>query len=642
MPFSPLLRRSLAAAVTLVAAVAATLAASAVATADPGLQVTARGWVTDTSHTAFSPAATRAANGDVLVIYNTDGDSIRGASVWLTRSSDEGATWSTPTQVLRPLWYSGGSSNASLGLATLRDGTILMPASESIVHTPYTDRESVTYVLRSTDHGVTWSGAGSPIRLPTAMYYNATYGKVIELASGVVLLPVWGAPSAPPTPGGVERSTPWQAGVLRSFDGGRTWSDYRRIGIDDVSPPAFSNPNGQWPTNVTETSVAQLRDGRLVALMRTDTWLNTGNRYFYLSYSDDDGATWSEPRGTLQQGTGHALSTAPCTASLPGTRTKLLLGSNDPATSGLLTRVSYDAGATWRGGVVLQDPAGATGGYSIYPDFVPLSGNRVLAIYGRVQSGGPTRVAWNMLQDQTGSACTDELDAADADARARLGLHLMRADHAGWPWPFGRRATVSTATNTLSGMLPALAQLMNCQEAGLTVWKNGVQLSPSATLTASGVVDGDTLTIRGTAPTGNVRTGWTEFDRHPVYGRIFGWDTSCAQRPMALDYRQRSLGLDVTLRSGQSISSISLRDSDGSSRLTAGDYAVWTSADNDTWTPVSGWTLSAATSGGRLVHTFRGLALTQRYVKISQRYADTAYTFVLDDLRSDVTVTVTP
>ncbi len=376
--------------------------------------------------------------------------------------------------------------------------------------------------------------------------------------------------------------------MLRSFDGGRTWSDYRRIGIDDVSPPAFSNPNGQWPTNVTETSIAQLRDGRLVALMRTDTWLNTGNRYFYLSYSSDDGATWSEPRGTLQQGTGHALSTAPCTASLPGTRTKLLLGSNDPATGGLLTRVSYDAGATWRGGVVLQDPAGATGGYSIYPDFVPLSGNRVLAIYGRVPSSGPTRVAWNMLQDQTGGACSDEMDAADADARARLGLHLMRADYAGWPWPFGRRATVSTATNTLSGMLPALAQLMNCQEAGLTVWKNGVQLSPSATLASSGVVDGDTLTIRGTAPTGIVRTGWTEFDRYPAYGRIFGWDTSCAMRPIALDYRQRSVGLDVALRSGQSISSISLRDSDASTRLTAADYQLWTSADNDTWTPVSG------------------------------------------------------
>jgi hypothetical protein len=113
-----------------------------------------------------------------------------------------------------------GSANSALGITKLRDGTLIMPATESTVHTPYTDRESVTYLLRSTDDGVTWSGAGVPVRLPTPMYYNATYGKLVELPSGVVLMPIWGAPSAPPTPGGVERATPWQSGVLRSFDGG--------------------------------------------------------------------------------------------------------------------------------------------------------------------------------------------------------------------------------------------------------------------------------------------------------------------------------------------------------------------------------------------------------------------------------------
>ncbi|MDW5598676.1 sialidase family protein [Conexibacter stalactiti] len=626
----------------LLAAVAAATAAvgASPAAADPGLQVVERGWVTASTHTAFGVGAERAANGDILVTYNTDGDSIRGASVWLTRSTDEGRTWSTPTQILRPLWYANGSSNSALGITRLRDGTLLMAASESIVHTPYTDRESVTYILRSTDDGVTWSGAGAPIRLPTPMYYNATYGKFVELPSGVVLMPIWGAPAAPPTPGGVERATPWQSGVLRSFDGGRTFTDYRLIGKDDVGPPAFANPNGNWPNNVTETSIAALRDGRLLAVMRTDSTLNTARRYLYLSWSSDDGATWTEPHASIEQGTGHAVTTAPCTPSLPAGRTKLVMGSHDPATNALMTRVSYDGGVSWSGHVPLQNPDG-TSGYSIYPDFVPLAGNKLLAVYGRLPGVG-SRIAYNVIQDQTGAACEDELDAADAQASARPSWFLMRADRDGWPWPFGRRNTISTATNTISGMLPAIATLASCREAGLTLWKNGVQLSPTATLQSAGVVNGDTLVVRGTAPSGIVRTGWNELDRHPSRGRVFGWDTSCAFPPLGLDYKSRSLGLDVALRSGQSISSISLRDRDATTRLTAADYGVWTSTDNDHWTPVTGWTLAASTSGGRLTHTFNGLALTGRYVKISQRYADTAFTFVLDDLRSDVTVTVTP
>lgn len=649
------------AAVTALAA-AGSAAAANPAAADPGLQVLERGWVTGTDiRRAFGVGAERAANGDILVTYNTDGDSIRDAAVYLTRSSDEGRTWSTPTPILRPVWYTSGvddrgnpiyvgSANSQLGISRLADGSLLMPATESIAHTKYTDRESVTYLLRSTDNGVTWSGAGVPVRLPVPMYYNATYGKAVTLAGGVVVMPIWGTPDAPPTPNGTERSAPWQAGLLRSFDGGRTFTDYRVMGKDDVGPPAFSNVNGAFPNSVTETSVVQLRDGRLLAVMRSDTTLNTGRRFFYLTWSSDDGATWSEPRASLEHGTGHAVAQAPCTPSLPSGRTKLIMGSHDPATNKVVTRVSYDGGISWRGHVPLQNPPADAGwldgGYSIYPDFVPLAGNKLLAVFGRLPGDG-SRIAYNVIQDQTGTACSDELAVADADARARPTWFLMRGDLANWPWPFGRRSTWSSATNTISGMLPAVATLASCQTAGLTLWKNGVQLSPSATLQSAGVVNGDTLVVRGTAPSGIVRTGWNELDRHPARGRIFGWDGNCAFPPLALDYKNRSLGLDVALRSGQAITSVSIRNRvsstpAASTRLTAADYRVWTSTDNDTWTPVTGWALAASTSGGRLTHTFNGLNLRARYVKISQRYADTAFTFVLDDLRSDVTVTVTP
>lgn len=107
---------------------------------------------------------------------------------------------------------------------------------------------------------------------------------------------------------------------------------------------------------------------------------------------------------------------------------------------------------------------------------------------------------------------------------------------------------------------------------------------------------------------------------------------------MAFDYRSRSLGLEVSVPAGRVLDAVELRDEDATTRLTESDYRVFTSADNDHYTELTGWTFTTRVDSGRLVHRFEGLGATDRYLKIAQSKADGAFTFVLADARDDVAV----
>ncbi|MDO8187101.1 sialidase family protein [Conexibacter sp. JD483] len=624
------------------------------AAAAPNLTSVRNGWITDGTSAAMISGTTVTRGGDLLVVYNNGGDGAAGVGAYLTRSSDEGASWSAPTLLRRPSGLyrdpvSGadrGSINAALGLVTLSDGTLLAPITESVNYTNYSDRESQTFVGRSTDDGVTWTGLTTPISLPTSMYFNATYGQIVQLSSGTLLMPVWGAVNRPSTATGAEDPEPWQAGVLRSFDNGRTWTDYRRIGVDPVSLPPITNPWGNFPSNVTETTIRPLRDGRLVAVMRSDTNLGKATG-FWQAWSGDGGATWTDVVWSGLNGISHDVAVAPCTSALSGTGTKLIMGQTDPATLKLKTRVSFDGGWNWDDPVDLVDPSGALVGRRAYPSFVPLSGNRMFVTYGMIPTSGTPRLAYNILQDETGTRCQDQATAAAATAASTPTLFVQRADAAEWPWPYARgRVAGSSSAATLGSIAATLARNVTCS-APVVIRKAGVTLDQTRTLAALGVVNGDRLAISDTGTPRSLRVGWADLDDRPATHRVQSWDSACDSN-LAIDYKQRSLALDVPLRSGQTITSVSIRDSDATSgNLRSGaDYQLWTSADGHAWTEVRGWTFAAttATVGGvsRLTHTFGGLALSQRYVKISHGYAGTAWSFQIASTRNDVTVTTSP
>jgi hypothetical protein len=127
--------------------------------------------------------------------------------------------------------------------------------------------------------------------------------------------------------------------------------------------------------------------------------------------------------------------------------------------------------------------------------------------------------------------------------------------------------------------------------------------------------------------------GYLNNDANPATGAVSNWGGTGA---VALDCLQRSVALD--LGTSKKISTITLRDSDGTSRLVAADYTIWQSNNNVTYTQVTGWSLTTSTLGGRLVHKFRlPSSVTARYVKVHNATytGSSGYTFILASLSRD-------
>src|SRR5690606_16285238 len=112
---------------------------------------------------------------------------------------------------------------------------------------------------------------------------------------------------------------PWRSGVLRSFDGGDTWSEHSTIAFDPLNPQQHPPFHGsRYPSGANELALQVLADGRIAAVIRFATGIGANRGQSYLSYSSDNGATWTPP--VAMGGVGaEALSlfVSPCTDNLP-------------------------------------------------------------------------------------------------------------------------------------------------------------------------------------------------------------------------------------------------------------------------------------------------------------------------------------
>ncbi len=127
-------------------------------------------------------------------------------TVWITRSNDDGLTWTPPveitTQVKDPdwTWYATGPG---IGIQ-LRGGRLVIPCD----HVRASDGSRHSHVIYSDDHGSTWKLGGSAAA-------NTNECQVAELADGSLLLNMRSY-------AGSNRRA-----VARSRDGGITWQETR-------------------------------------------------------------------------------------------------------------------------------------------------------------------------------------------------------------------------------------------------------------------------------------------------------------------------------------------------------------------------------------------------------------------------------
>ncbi|WP_165808007.1 sialidase family protein [Microbacterium sp. TPD7012] len=225
------------------------------------------------------PGAAKLLDGTIVAAYY-EGPS-HGATnglIKLVRSSDDGLTWSSPILVTDQTHDPRGPQ-----LTTLNDGTLLLTYFYmEWTATPYVAHG--TFVMRSTDGGLTWS---SPSAVGTQMScacgpvwpdsyaggWSAHKGPIVELASGDLLIPLYGTT---PTDSRI------RATVVRSTDGGVTWDAANEVtlGVGSIS---YLEPN-----------LSVLPSGELVATIRT----SATPRKLYLSRSFDNGFTWTTPSAT--------------------------------------------------------------------------------------------------------------------------------------------------------------------------------------------------------------------------------------------------------------------------------------------------------------------------------------------------------
>ena len=177
-----------------------------------------------------------------------------GGRAMVTRSRDEGKTWSKPETL-----FDSPADDRHPAFVQLADGTILCSFFTYLGGEPR-DKEAAPAVcfVRSFDDGRTWEKELRPLGTPG---YYETDGPLVRMKDGSVLVAVNGRPNGPPD----------QAGFFRSTDRGETWQLLSSVKADH---------------DLVEVTVAELPDGRLVMMARPE-----GD----ISWSRDRGRTWTPP-----------------------------------------------------------------------------------------------------------------------------------------------------------------------------------------------------------------------------------------------------------------------------------------------------------------------------------------------------------
>lgn len=258
------------------------------------------------------------------------------ADLAMRTSSDGGRSWSEDKIVVP---HEGGKNVMSVSLVRLADGRI------ALFYLRKHALDDCRPVMRISRDEMATLGPPTMCITDEVGYYVLNNDRAVQLTSGRIVLPV----AMHNKPG--QEKPDWAGRVMcyLSDDVGKSWRRSRTTRIG-------RSADGKRVT-VQEPGVVELADGRLMMYCRTDA----GSQF--VSYSSDDGDTWSELVGSNL-----ASPVSPATIErIPGSG-ELLCVWNDhsgvhPYPPGKRTphcvAVSHDEGKTWsRSRVIEPDPDG--------------------------------------------------------------------------------------------------------------------------------------------------------------------------------------------------------------------------------------------------------------------------------------------
>jgi sialidase-1 len=237
---------------------------------------------TFTSRHAYFPGMVKCPSGDLLAIFPI-GQAFESADqiIYTARSKDNGHTWSEP----KPVHEDFRPGLGALKINVLDDGSLIAtgyshyPDGEHwISHITGGCPDGMNLICYSNDDGHTWT-------LPKELHHR--YPEVLEISGPCIQLQngdlvALGTP-IPMYDGSRPTGIPGIA--MRSSDRGQTWDD---------SIVYFDNA----PISPLEARLAQLDDGRIVAIAWSLDESSGVCHNNLITISHDNGHTWSPPQDT--------------------------------------------------------------------------------------------------------------------------------------------------------------------------------------------------------------------------------------------------------------------------------------------------------------------------------------------------------